>query len=240
MENDGTDYLLVTYSLDGKMLDYKTIGHFGAAYPLRITASDNGLSLVVQQKVLDDCSLLYQYKNLVYTVSTRKYTLKSNGKIKEQCIDDPHKEIVYVMSSVKQFTFDQFLSYFQKWDKPYVDHTLFTPPSERAELPFESCLSLIPDTLDHNSWPRDIQWIPCQYIETENSISCFLIKDCPTPKIGFLPYTDHLVLEFHKNGTYKCARNIHHSDDESFVDEETTQALITKALKLIYAKGAGN
>ncbi len=230
IENDGDDYMLITYSLDGKMLDYKTVGHYGAAYPIRVTSSDNGLSLVVQQKVLDDCSLLHQYKNLTYTVCTRKYTLKSNGKIKEQCIEAPHKEVVDVMSSVKQFSFDQFLSYFQKWDKPYVDHTLFTPPSEREKLPFASCLSLIPDTLDHNCWPRDTRWIPCQYIEAENVFRFFLIKDCAIPKMGFVPYTDHLILEFHKNGTYKSAKNVYHSDDDSFVNMETTQALITKAL----------
>lgn len=231
IENDGDDYMLITYSLDGKMLDYKTVGHYGAAYPIRVTSSDNGLSLVVEQKVLDDCSLLHQYKNLTYTVSTRKYTLKSNGKIKERLVDAPHKEVVDVMSSVKQFTFEQFLSYFQKWDKPYVDHTLFTPSSERAELPFASCLSLIPDTLDHNCWSRDIQWISCQYIENENSFFCFLIKDCPTPKTGFLPYTGYLALEFHKNGTFKCARNIYHSDDDSIADNDTIHILITKALE---------
>ena len=175
MENDGFDYMLITYSRDGKMIDCKTLCHSGtAAYAIGIKASDDGRSLFVEQKTLDDCSLLVQYKNLVYTSCTRKYTLLSNGKINERITIAPHKETVDVLSSVKQFSFEQFKAYFHKQDKHVIDHTLFTMAEEDKELPFESCLFIIPDTLDHNSWPRDIRWIPCQYIEQKNLITFFI------------------------------------------------------------------
>lgn len=84
MENDGFDYMLITYSRNGKMIDCKSIGHYGTtAYKIGIKESDDGKSLVVEQRTLDDCSLLVQYKNLEYTSCTRKYTLNSDGKIKE-------------------------------------------------------------------------------------------------------------------------------------------------------------
>jgi len=232
MENEGTDYVIITYSSEGKMLDCKTVGRSGAAYSLRISAPKHGLGIVVEQRIVDDCSQLLQYVNPVRTVFVKEYVLKSDGKIKEREVVAPHKEVVDVMSSVKQFSFDQFVSNFQKWDKPYVDHTLFTPSSDQAELPFESCLSLIPDTLDYNTWPRDIQWIPCRYIETEDIWYFFVIKDCAIPKVG-VPYTDHLILEFHKDGTFKCTSNIYHCDDNSNVDEATAEMLITKVLKNI-------
>ena len=44
------------------MLDYKVVGHSGTAYAIRMTAPKKGTGLVVEQKVLDDCSLLRQYK----------------------------------------------------------------------------------------------------------------------------------------------------------------------------------
>ncbi len=51
MENDGFDYMLITYSRDGKMIDCKTLCHSGtAAYAIGIKASDDGRSLVVEQK----------------------------------------------------------------------------------------------------------------------------------------------------------------------------------------------
>lgn len=177
MENDGFDHMLITYSRDGKMIDCKTLCHSGtAAYAIGIKASDDGRSLVVEQKTLDDCSLLVQYKNLVYTSCTRKYTLKSSGKIKESIVVAPHKETVDVLSSVKQFSFEQFKGYFHKQVNPAINHTLFTSAGEDRELPFESCLFIIPDTLDHNSWPRDIRWIPCQYIEQKNLITFFFYQ----------------------------------------------------------------
>lgn len=70
MENDGTDYVLITYSYNGEMLDYKIVGHSGTAYAIRMRAPKKGTGLVVEQKVLDDCSLLSQYKDLAYTIYT--------------------------------------------------------------------------------------------------------------------------------------------------------------------------
>lgn len=70
--------------------------------------------------------------------------------IEKRSIDAPCKEVVDGMSSVEQFSFEQFQAYFLKWDKTYVDYTLFTSSKDQAELPFESCLSLIQDALDHN------------------------------------------------------------------------------------------
>lgn len=119
MENDGVDNMLITYSRDGKVIDSKPLGHYGtAAYKIGIKASDDGKGLVVEQRTLDDCSLLVQYKNLEYTSCTRKYTLDSDGKIKERITVAPHKEIVDILSSVKQFSFDQFKAYFQNRTTP--------------------------------------------------------------------------------------------------------------------------
>ena len=183
MENDGVDNMLITYSRDGKVIDSKPLGHYGtAAYKIGIKASDDGKGLVVEQRTLDDCSLLVQYKNLEYTSCTRKYTLDSDGKIKERITVAPHKEIVDILSSVKQFSFDQFKAYFQKQNNPVIDHTLFTRDGGGKELPFESCLSLIPYPLDYNCWPRNIWWTAYQYIEDEELFSFFVIKSCDTPR----------------------------------------------------------
>lgn len=131
----------------------------------------------MEQKVLDDCSLLRQYKDLAYTMYTHEYIVKSDGMIEKRSIDAPREEIVDVMSSVEQFSFEQFQTYFQKWDKLYVDYALFTRSNDQAELPFESCLSLIPDTLDKNSWPRDIRWLPCRYMENGKFLFSSLLRN---------------------------------------------------------------
>lgn len=55
----------------------------------------------MEQKVLDNCSLLRQYKDLVYTIYTHEYIVKSDGMIETRSIDAPREEIVDVMSSVE-------------------------------------------------------------------------------------------------------------------------------------------
>ena len=69
MENLVTDYMLITYSLQGKVLDHKVIGHRGEAYFTRIRPTQRPLGFLAEQGSLDDCSLLLQYKkDLAYTV----------------------------------------------------------------------------------------------------------------------------------------------------------------------------
>ncbi len=40
-----------------------------------------------------------------------------------------------------------------------------------------------------------------------------------------------MILEFHKDGTFKGARNIYHWEDDSIADKATINNLITKTLK---------
>ena len=54
----------------------------------------------------------------------------------------------------------------------------------------------------------------------------------------FYPYSDNMILEFHKDGTFKGARNVYHFDDNYFVDEDMQNNMITKTLKGIFAKRA--
>lgn len=230
MENDGLDYILITYSRDGKILDHKVVAHEGRPYKIRMKTARNGLGLVVEQKVLEDCNLLYQYKNLVYQVCKNEYVVRQDGKIEVHTLETPHSEVVDVMSSVKLFSFEEFLSHFEKWDKPFVDHTIFDSSMKRNELPFESCRSLLPDTLDHSSWPRDLYWTTGKYIETKKHFLCFLAKECRRPDIG-CPYVDYLVLEFDKKGRFRRAVNIYRYTDDDYVDEATQNSMMTSALK---------
>ncbi len=66
------------------------------------------------------------------------------------------------------------------------------------------------------------------------NIIMILFLLCQTPKTGFIPYTDYLILEFNKNGTFKCSKNIYHSDDNSVVTN--TKMQITEALKAFFTE----
>ena len=84
MENSVTDYMLITYSRGGEIRDFKTLGHDGWAYFTRISPGGQALKFIVEQGSLDDCTLIFRYKDLVYTVRTCEYTIDPDGKIKEK------------------------------------------------------------------------------------------------------------------------------------------------------------
>lgn len=94
IENDVTDYMLVTYSRDGKILDFKTVGHSGGAYFTRIVPGGQVPNFLVEQGSLDDCTSILRYQDLTYTVRTYEYNVSPDGKIKDKTIGTSQKETI--------------------------------------------------------------------------------------------------------------------------------------------------
>jgi len=121
IENDVTDYMLVTYSRDGKILDFKTVGHDGRAYFTRIVPSGQAPNFLVEQGSLDDCTSILRYQDLTYTVRTYEYNVSPDGKIKERTTGTAQKETIKNPENDRTpIRFEEFMSYFKKWDNPYV------------------------------------------------------------------------------------------------------------------------
>lgn len=220
IENHVTDYMLVTYSRDGEILDFKTVGHDGRAYFTRIAPKGQALNFLVEQGSLDDCTSILRYQDLTYTVRTYEYNISPDGKIKDRTIGAAQKETIKNLENDSApIRFDEFMSYFKKWEKLYVNDSLFIPSTPDANLPIPACFSLIPDTLDCGCWPRDLQWIPCRYIESKERYLFFVAKDCMTPHRALSPYMDYMVLEFSKDGIFKEASNVFHVTDDSYIED---------------------
>lgn len=230
IENDGIDYMLVTYSRDGEILDFKTVGRDGHAYFTRISSLGQASHFRVEQGSLDDCTLIFQYKDLAYTVKTSEYAINSDGKIKAKIIGKPKKETIKNPENDRTpIRFEEFMSYFKKWDNPFVCDSLFIPSTPHADLPFPACFSLIPDTLDCGCWPRNLQWTPCRYIENQERYFFFITKGCIIPHRAPSPYTDYMVLTFSKDGIFKETLNILHITDDSHI--ENLPSALTLRLK---------
>ena len=220
IENDVADYMLVTYSRDGEILDFKTVGHDGRAYFTRIPPKGQAPNFLVQQGSLDDCTSILRYQDLTYTVRTYEYNVSPDGKIKERTTGTAQKETIKNPENDRApIRFEEFMSYFKKWEKPYVNDSLFIPSTPHTDLPFPECFSLIPDTLDCGCWPRALQWTPGRYIESKERYFFFVTKDCMTPHRAPSPYADYMVLEFSKDGIFKEASNIFHVTDDSYIED---------------------
>ena len=91
MENDVCNFMLITYSAKGELIDSKVLGKYGGndvgnTYYTNITPTDDPLKFRVEQATLDgDGSMLVQYReDLVYTVVTHEYTIGKDGKITDK------------------------------------------------------------------------------------------------------------------------------------------------------------
>lgn len=219
MENLLTDYMLITYSLQGKVLDHKVIGHRGEAYFTRIRPTQRPLGFLAEQGSLDDCSLLLQYKkDLAYTVRSHEFIIDSEGSIEDKPIGAPQKEFKRPKGSDDHITFEQFLSCFEKWDKPYTNDSLFIQRRD-AELPIPASFDFIPDTLDCDCTPKNIMWTPCSYIVSGTRYFFFVVKSCLTPNIGLYPYADYMILEFNQDGLFKRALYLLHVADNQDMED---------------------
>ena len=230
MENSVTDYMLITYSRGGEIRDFKTLGHDGWAYFTRISPGGQALKFIVEQGSLDDCTLIFRYKDLVYTVRTCEYTIDPDGKIKDKTVGASQKETIKNPENNRTpIRFEEFMSYFGKWEKPYVNDSLFVPAREDAELPFPACFSLIPDSLDCNCWPRNLEWTAGWYIESNSHYFFFVCKGCMNPHSHQAPYTDYMMLTFSKDGKFEEALNVFQVTDDS--DIEDLSSVLTLRLK---------
>ena len=212
VEHDVYTYMLVTYSSEGKIIEYKEIGQHGGGgsggdtYFARITPTDDPLTFRVEQATLDgDGKLMLQYKeDLVYTVATHEYTISPEGKILDKALGTKkeHRRPRGADShNIKSF--EQFKSYFVKCEKPYVRDSLFTMYKGRQnqepieDLPMPDCLDFIPDTIINSEYtPKDTRFLPYSYIETPECCFFFVSEE-------YGPYHFYFkILEFDKAGHF--------------------------------------
>ena len=233
------DYMLITYSAKGEVLDSKAIGYYGGGsygttYFARITPSGDPLKFRVEQATLDgDGMLMKQYKeDLIYTVATHEYTISPEGKItvkplgtkKEHCRPegaDSH--------NIKSF--GQFKSYFVKCGKPYVRDSLFTMNKGRynreyTELPMPDCLDFIPDTIINSEYtPKQTRFLPYSYIETSNRCFFFVVEE-------YGPYHFYFkILEFDKAGHFVKQIKVFFYDDYGDIYGDDIDVILDHRLK---------
>lgn len=207
VEYEFCDYMLITYSGKGEILDYKAIGYYGGGsygttYFARITPTGNPLTFRVEQATLDgDGKLMLQYKeDLVYTVATHEYTISPEGKIADKPLGTKkeHRRPQGADSHTIK-SFEQFKSYFVKCEKPYVLDSLFVMDKSGGvwdPMPMPDCLDFIPDTILSGNAPRDTYFLPNCYIETGNRCFFFVNE-------SYYNQLYYKILEFDRKGRFK-------------------------------------
>ena len=238
MENDVCNFMLITYSAKGELIDSKVLGKYGGndvgnTYYTNITPTDDPLKFRVEQATLDgDGKLMLQYKeDLVYTVATHEYTISPEGKIVDKPLGTKkeHRRPKGTENSGNT-SFAQFKSYFAKCTAPYNNDSLFEMKVPGEFLSKPECFDIIPDTILSNVMPRDADLAACRYIETEESCFFFMVEGCMIPIEGY-PYTDYKILEFDKKGRFKKQYIVTHFSDDMDIDYEKIPGVLSQNLK---------
>ena len=238
MENDVCNFMLITYSAKGKLIDSKVLGKYGGndvgnTYYTNITPTDDPLKFRVEQATLDgDGKLMKQYKeDLIYTVTTHEYTISPEGKIADKTLGTAkeHRRPKGTENSGNT-SFAQFKSYFAKCTAPYNNDSLFEMKVPGEFLSKPECFDIIPDTILSNVMPRDADLAACRYIETEESCFFFMVEGCMIPIEGY-PYTDYKILEFDKKGRFKKQYIVAHFSDDMDIDYEKIPGVLSQNLK---------
>ena len=238
MENDVCNFMLITYSAKGELIDSKVLGKYGGndvgnTYYTNITPTDDPLKFRVEQATLDgDGSMLVQYReDLVYTVVTHEYTIGKDGKITDKVTGTKkeHRRPKGTENSGNT-SFAQFKSYFAECTAPYNNDSLFEMKVPGEFLSVPDCFNTIPDTILSNVAPRDAELSPCRYIETEENCFFFMVEGCMIPIEGY-PYTDYKILEFDKKGRFKKQYIVAHFSDDMDIDYEKIPGVLSQNLK---------
>lgn len=238
MENDVCNFMLITYSAKGELIDSKVLGKYGGndvgnTYYTNITPTDDPLKFRVEQATLDgDGKLMKQYKeDLIYTVTTHEYTISPEGKIADKTLGTAkeHRRPKGTENSGNT-SFAQFKSYFAKCTAPYNNDSLFEMKVPGEFLSKPECFDIIPDTILSNVMPRDADLAACRYIETEENCFFFMVEGCMIPIKGY-PYTDYKILEFDKKGRFKKQYIVAHFSDDMDIDYEKIPTVLSQNLK---------
>ena len=212
MESWLFDYIIATYTPEGNLIDARPIGYVefpdGMPYLCEMNYDSRHYTVTVDQSEMADATQAYKYEDYVYLSRRYRYSIGKKGNIKCKAIGKERKKIVYNKDAhCDPMPFCEFLSYFERWDKPYEFDSLFHLRNYRLSLWMPSFYKLTSDTIDRRSLPAKIMWRPCRYMETESEYHFFVIADSGRPIHGY-PYSDYIKLVFTKDGVYRRAEHM--------------------------------
>lgn len=235
MEDTGSDKFFVMYSTDGKLLDYRDVARDAYCYFDSISYDSHSRSFIVERGELEEPSNWHTFDDHVYITTKHRYSFTKTGIIRDKLLEKSIRRIVPNKQKIRSsdLTFSQFLSRFRKWDKPYVDGTIYECKEDAGRgLPGYFMYKLVPDSVDCQCWPLDMDWNAYYYVETESNYLCFVDEVCNFPTAEEGMFTNYFMFIFSKQGFFehvvKVARN---SDDDNYSSADFF-ALLTKRLRM--------
>ena len=197
MEDNVDNLVMVIYSKDGKVIDKRVIGKKSFLDFTRITGDIGKLIFTVEQGSIADVNKYSKYKDLDFTVTKHVYSIDKNQRIHERTVGKSWTETIKKKSKVTaEKSFADFLKMFPRWDKPYLNDSVFTSATYLGDE-FER---FIPGFQKRECETQELRWLSCYCLEQDSIYVLFVVKDCSIPCEGSYPYADDFILTYSKDG----------------------------------------
>ena len=210
MEDIVDNLVMVIYSKDGKVIDKRVIGKKSFLDFTRITGDIGKLIFTVEQGSIADVNKYSKYKDLDFTVTKHVYSIDKNQRIHERTVGKSWTETIKKKSKVTaEKSFADFLKMFPRWDKPYLNDSVFTSATYLGDE-FER---FIPGFQKRECETQELRWLSCYCLEQDSIYVLFVVKDCSIPCEGSYPYADDFILTYSKDGKLiDCCPIARHGD----------------------------
>lgn len=223
------DYMVATYTRDGRLIDSKSVGRFGRLYNFRMEGDAKRLRIVSECGELMNPEELRDYGDLMYSMEKKKFEVCKDGRIKESRVGKQWVETVQQKDGiVKDVTFDEYMDFFTPWESDKVsEETFYRKGSE--ELKYSYRKTFLPDSVDCGCKRRNSCWTPAFRKETEDYIIVFFQNFCDYPKDDIPFYNDFVIATYSKDGHIIDIKDIARSGDYWVpqIDDSSTTSSIT-------------
>lgn len=241
MEHMVCEYVMVVYSEGGAIVDRKVLGKNSFIHFTRVSGN-LASGIVTEQGNVNDLRLLKTYDDLTYTVSRHTFKVNSSGKIDEK-VSKTWQETKSQTQNIssKDVSFSSYLKYFEKWDKPYFDNTLFNY-RENSELPLSMVNAFLSPLRECDCKPKGLTWRAYHYFDRGNNLILFIARMCDFPIKEGPQYSERIVLTYDKTGKMIDYKVLGKMSDEDNVEIERSDNnhLKVKTYKTESNNKAGN
>lgn len=239
VENSVCKRFMVTYSGEGELIDYRELGldSYSKTYAFNMEYDKPSGILTVESGYLANPALLDEYKDYVFKMTRRQYTVSREGKIRRKTLGGQYSDTVANKDAhVEQMDFKSLLASFSKWDRPYINDSVFGDYSaDAAGLDVRRLFGLVPQLTNCDCLSKGMGRVGCgKYIDTGNAYVLFINYFCTRRRYSYDGCQDFIALEFGKDGrlrqTWTVYRHEYEMQGEDYT-EECNPAILNDALR---------
>lgn len=192
------DYVVATYTADGRLIDNHLIGRSGGAWKTDMkgsVAADGTITLDATRHDAPIPELIKENAAITFAVSSARYTISPDGRIARTSLGSPRSETVATaVRAADKSQFGTFVALFKLCTTDDITSATFAPEDGSGnEISHQLVKAFLTAAPDPTAADADLMWTAGSYIRDADRYVFFLQKSCGTPRQGLEPYAEFIV-----------------------------------------------